>query len=53
MQRNRQQNSPNANNNNGGGVPNNVNNRVPGFNRPRENREDDYARSDYPACNID
>ncbi|XP_015752782.1 PREDICTED: putative uncharacterized protein DDB_G0289263 isoform X2 [Acropora digitifera] len=44
MQRNRQQNSANANNNNGGGVPNNVNNRVPGFNRPRENREDDYAR---------
>ncbi|XP_015752734.1 PREDICTED: WD repeat-containing protein 24 homolog [Acropora digitifera] len=44
MQRNRQQNSANANNNNGGGVPNNVTNRVPGFNRPRENREDDYAR---------
>lgn len=44
MQRNRQQNSANANNNNGGGVPTNVTNRVPGFNRPRENREDDYAR---------
>ena len=46
MQRNRQQNSANANNSNGGGVPNNVTNRAPGFNRPRENREDDYARSD-------
>lgn len=44
MQRNRQQNSSTVSSNNGGGVPNNVNNRVSGFNRPRENRDDDYAR---------
>lgn len=45
MQRNRSQNSAGgSNNNNAGAAANNINNRVPGFNRQRDTRDDDYAR---------
>ena len=53
MQRNRPQNTGVVSNSNGGAAANNVNNRVAGFPRQRDSRDDDYARSEQliEACN--
>ena len=58
IQRSRPQNSSGNNSSNGAAV-NNVNNRVSGFSRQRETRDDDYARSEQQVsilaihlCNV-
>ena len=46
VQRNRPQNTGGVSSSNGGATVNSVNNRVAGFSRQRDSRDDDYARSE-------